>query len=142
MHSEILHFLSLIVLVVVLLVGESFCMDALAQAGAELLAQALDLVVDPVQQGGVALAHSGGDGILAAQRGDAHRVAGVLLCKSDDLGVVVGPCSAIAVFQRVLGGRIGIILLQGNVGIFLGQVGLGGGVWSLEKVPVLRREFL
>ena len=92
-----------------------------------LFAQALDLVVDPVQQGGVALAHSGGNGILAAQRGDADCVAGVLLCKSDDLGVVVGPCYAIAVFQRVLGGCIGIILLQGNVGIFLGQVGLGGG---------------
>ena len=107
-----------------------------------LLAQALDLVVDPVQQGGVALAHSGGNGILAAQRGDAHRVAGVLLCKSDDLGVVVGPCYAIAVFQRVLGGCIGIILLQGNVGIFLGQVGLGGGAGNddhlIVGVPVVQ----
>ena len=101
-----------------------------------LLAQALDLVVDPVQQGGVALAHSGGNGILAAQRGDAHRVAGVLLCKSDDLGVVVGPCSAIAVFQRVFGGCVGIILLQGNVGIFLGQVGLGGGAGNDDHLIV------
>ena len=107
-----------------------------------LLAQALDLVVDPVQQGGVALAHSGGNGILAAQRGDADCVAGVLLCKSDDLGVVVGPCYAIAVFQRVLGGCVGIILLQGNVGIFLGQVGLGGGAGNddhlIVGVPVVQ----
>ena len=32
MRSGILHFLGLIILVVVLLVGENFCMDALAQA--------------------------------------------------------------------------------------------------------------
>ena len=107
-----------------------------------LLAQALDLVVDPIQQGGVALAHSGGDGILAAQRGDADCVAGVLLCKGDDLGVVVGPCYAIAVFQRVLGGCVGIILLQGNIRIFLGQVGLGGGAGNddhlIVSVPVVQ----
>ena len=80
-----------------------------------LLAQSLDLVVDGIQQRLIALADGGGNCVLAAQGRDADSVAGVLAGKRDDLGVVVGPCSAIAVFQRVLGGRLGIILLSGGV---------------------------
>ena len=67
-----------------------------------LFAQSLDLLVQPIQNGGVALAHSGSNGVLTAQRGNADRVAGVLLCKCNDLGVIVGPCHAVAVLQCIL----------------------------------------
>ena len=107
-----------------------------------LLAQSLDLLVQPIQNGGVALAHSGSNGVLTAQRGNADRVAGVLLCKCNDLGVIVGPCHAVAVLQCILGRCIGIVLLQRNVGVLLGQVGLGGGAGNddhlVVSVPVVQ----
>ena len=107
-----------------------------------LFAQSLDLLVQPIQNGGVALAHSGSNGVLTAQRGNADRVTGVLLCKCNDLGVIVGPCHAVAVLQCILGRCIGIVLLQRNVGVLLGQVGLGSGAGNddhlIVSVPVVQ----
>ena len=107
-----------------------------------LFAQSLDLLVQPIQNGGVALAHSGSNGVLTAQRGNADRVTRVLLCKCNDLGVIVGPCHAVAVLQCILGRCIGIVLLQRNVGVLLSQVGLGGGAGNddhlVVNVPVVQ----
>ena len=88
-----------------------------------LLAQSLDLVVDGIQQRLIALADGGGNRVLAAQGRDADSVAGVLAGKRDDLGVVVGPGHA-AVLHRALGRGVGVILLQRDVRVVLGQVGL------------------
>ena len=106
------------------------------------LAQGLDLVVDGVQQRLVAFADGRGDGILAAQRGNTDGVAGILLCEGDDLGVIVGPGHA-AVLKGALGGGVGIVLLQRNVGVVLGQIGLGGGAGNDDHlvigIPVVQR---
>ena len=92
-----------------------------------LVAQSLDFVVQPVQQGRVALGDGGSDGVRVAQRGDAHGVAGILNGEGDDLSVVVGPGDAVAVFKSGLGFRVGVVLLQLDFGVVLFQVGLGGG---------------
>ena len=90
-----------------------------------LLAQSLDLVVDGIQQCLIALADGGGNRVLAAQGRNADSVAGVLAGKRDDLGVVVGPGHA-AVLHCALGRGVGVILLQRDVRVVLGQVGLCG----------------
>ena len=108
-----------------------------------LLTQRLDLLIQPIQQGGVALGHSGGYGVIAAQCGNAHHIAGVLHGIGQHLGVIVGPCHAVAVLQCILGRCIGIVLLQLDVGIILGQVGLGGRTGNNDHlivlIPVLQR---
>ena len=100
------------------------------------LAQGLDLVVQPVQQGGVALGDGGGDGVRAAQRGDAHHIAGILNGESDDFGVVVGPGHAVAVFKGGLGFGVGVVLLQLDLGVVLFQIGLGGGAGDHDDLIV------
>ena len=107
-----------------------------------LLAQSLDLVVDGIQQRLIALADGGGNRVLAAQGRDADSVAGVLAGKRDDLGVVVGPGHA-AVLHRALGRGVGVILLQRDVRVVLGQVGLCGSAGDDDHlvigVPAVQR---
>lgn len=107
-----------------------------------LLAQSLDLVVDGIQQRLIALVDGGGNRVLAAQGRDADSVAGVLAGKRDDLGVVVGPGHA-AVLHCALGRGVGVILLQRDVGVVLGQVGLCGSAGDNDHlvigVPAVQR---
>ena len=99
-------------------------------------AQGLDLVVQPVQQGGVALGDGGGDGVRAAQRGDAHHIAGIFNGEGDDFGVVVSPCHAISVFKGGLGFGVGVVLLQLDLGVVLFQIGFGGGAGDHDDLVV------
>ena len=101
-----------------------------------LIAQRLDLVVQPVQQGGVALGDGGGDGVRAAQRGDAYHIAGILNGESDNFGVVVSPCHAISVFKGGLGFGVSVVLLQLDLGVVLFQIGLGGGAGDHDDLIV------
>ena len=101
-----------------------------------LIAQRLDLVVQPVQQSGVALGDGGGDGVRAAQRGDAYHIAGIFNGESDDFGVVVSPCHAVAVFEGGLGFGVGVVLLQLDLGVVLFQIGLGGGAGDHDDLIV------
>ena len=101
-----------------------------------LIAQRLDLVVQPVQQGGVALGDGGGDGVRAAQRGDAYHVTGVLNGESDDFGVVVGPGHAVAVFEGGLGFGVSVVLLQLDLGVVLFQIGFSGGAGDHDDLIV------
>ena len=107
-----------------------------------LLAQSLDLVVDGIQQRLIALADGGGNRVLTAQGRDADSVAGVLAGKRDDLGVVVGPGHA-AVLHCALGRGVGVILLQRDVRVVLGQVGLCGSAGDDDHlvigVPAVQR---
>ena len=99
-------------------------------------AQGLDLVVQPVQQGGVSLGDGGGDGVRAAQRGDAHHIAGIFNGEGDDFGVVVSPCHAISVFKGGLGFGVGVVLLQLDLGVVLFQIGFGGGAGDHDDLVV------
>ena len=101
-----------------------------------LVAQRLDLVVQPVQQGGVALGDGGGDGVRAAQRGDAYHVTGIFNGESDNFGVVVGPGHAVAVFEGGLGFGVSVVLLQLDLGVVLFQIGLGGGAGDHDDLIV------
>ena len=101
-----------------------------------LIAQRLDLVVQPVQQGGVALGDGGGDGVRAAQRGDAYHIAGIFNGESDDFGVVVGPGHAVAVFEGGLGFGVGVVLLQLDLGVVLFQIGFSGGAGDHDDLIV------
>ena len=100
------------------------------------LAQGLDLVVQPVQQGGVALGDGGGNGVRAAQRGDADHIAGIFNGEGDDFGVVVGPGHAVAVFEGGLGFGVSVVLLQLDLGVVLFQIGLGGGAGDHDDLIV------
>ena len=104
--------------------------------------QSLDLVVDGIQQRLIALADGGGNRVLAAQGRDADSVAWVLAGKRDDLGVVVGPGHA-AVLHRALGRGVGVIFLQRDVRVVLGQVGLCGSAGDDDHlvigVPAVQR---
>ena len=101
-----------------------------------LIAQRLDLVVQPVQQGGVALGDGGGDGVRAAQRGDAYHIAGIFNGESDNFGVVVGPGHAVAVFEGGLGFGVSVVLLQLDLGVVLFQIGFGGGAGDHDDLIV------
>ena len=99
-------------------------------------AQGLDFVIQPVQQRGVALGDGGSDGVRTAQRGNAHGVAGILDGEGNDLGVVVGPGYAVAVFKSGLGLGVGVILLQLDFRVVLFQIGLGGGAGDDDDLVI------
>ena len=93
-----------------------------------LCAEVVELVVDPVEQLRVALGDGRGNGVLVAELVDAHDVlvAAGGLGEGDDLGVVVGPDGVLVVLERGLRGGVGVVLLELQVGVVLGEVGLGG----------------
>ena len=83
------------------------------------LPQRNDFIVDPVQKRLISFGDCRCNGILAAKGRNAYGISGILQCIGDDFSIVIGPGDCIAVLQRILCIRIGIILLK----LYLGVVG-------------------
>ena len=91
-------------------------------------AEVLQVLVDPVQQAFVALGNSRSDGVGVAQLLNADNVLGAsLVSEGDNLGVVICPNSVGVVFECGLSCSVGVVLLELEVLVVLGEIGLGGG---------------
>ena len=98
-----------------------------------LIGQTFDLLVQPIQQRAVALVDSGCNGVYIAQGVNANGEARVGQRPSQHLGVVGGECIAAAIQQCVVSVGILVILLEGDVGIVLGEVGFCGGALADDQ---------
>ena len=91
-----------------------------------LFAERYDLIIQPVQQGLVALGDGCRNGVRAAEGRNADRVSGILNGKCDDLGIVICPCNTVSVFKCSLGLGVSIILLKLDVRMVLFQIRFSG----------------
>ena len=90
------------------------------------LAEVHEFVVQPVEEGGVALLDGGRDVAGVAQALDADAEAGVLDRPGDDLGVVGGEGVAAAVLEGLVGVGVLVVLLELDLGVVGLEVGFGG----------------
>ncbi len=96
-------------------------------------AEVLQVLVDPVQQAFVALGNSRSDGVGVAQLLNADNVFGAsLVGEGDNLGVVICPNSIGVVFECGLSCSVGVVLLELEVLVVLGEVGLGSGAGDYD----------
>lgn len=96
-------------------------------------AEVLQVLVNPVQQAFVALGNSRSDGVGVAQLLNADNVFGAsLVGKGDNLGVVIRPNSIGVVFECGLSCGVGVVLLELEVLVVLGKVGLGSGAGDYD----------
>ena len=87
-------------------------------------AEVLQVLVDPVQQAFVALGNSRSDSVGVAQLLNADNVFGAsLVGEGDNLGVVICPNSIGIVFECGLSCSVGVVLLELEVLVVLGEVG-------------------
>ena len=98
-----------------------------------LLAELNELVVQPVEEGGVALLDGGRDVAGLAQALDADAEAGVLDRPCDDLGVVGGEGVTSAVLEGLVGVGVLVVLLELDLGVVGLEVGFGGRALGDDK---------
>ena len=101
-----------------------------------VLAEGLNLFVNPVLQSVIPLGNCRSDGILLAEFFDTNRVSGIFFCKCDNFGVVVSPSHAGAIFEGGLRCCIGVELLELDLRLVLGEIGLSSGTGDYDNLII------
>ena len=101
-----------------------------------LFSEGDDLLIQPVEQGAVALGDGRRNRILAAQGRNADHIAFIFQGKCDHFCVVICPGDACAILKGSFCRRVGVKLLKFDLRVVLGQIGLGGGSGDHDNLVI------